>query len=513
MSRSAEIEDPGRPAELPALARYAITLALVGAATLGAGAMEKVVKAPNVSLVFVLPVVIAAVSFGWGPALTAAVAGVAAYNFFFIEPRGAFDVSDPANFGALVLLLAVAGIVSAVAAQSRRRALAAWEAAERSLALEALAQSLVAASDPHQIAQASAEALARLFKAPAAVFLASEHEMAPPVLAGAAVLGPMDHEAASWALASGMSTRAGAYPLDPTDYDFWPVVTPHRQRAVIGVGLARHDETRLGPPERLVETVGGYLSVALDRQAYAQQALETRVQIARERLKTDLVAAVSHDLKTPLSTILVTLQSLRKFGDAHDAASRAELLALAEAETARLSGLVAKLLDMGRLDAGAVVVHRTPVAPDKLVADALSRAAAGLAGRVVDNQIEADAAPLMVDESLFETALANVLENAGRYSPSGSTIRILGGASEKGGWIEVLDEGPGLPEPVEPLFEKFARGVEGDGRPPGTGLGLTIARGFLEAQGGRIIAANRHDRTGARVRLTAPLAAREPLTA
>jgi two-component system sensor histidine kinase KdpD len=127
----------------------------------------------------------------------------------------------------------------------------------------------------------------------------------------------------------------------------------------------------------------------------------------------------------------------------------------------------------------------------------------------VVNEVGPESAAVMVDASLFETALANILENAGKYSPPGSTIRIRAGQDRRTGWIEVLDEGPGFAGPVEPLFGKFTRGVTGDGRPPGTGLGLTIARGFIEAQGGRIGVANRTDRAGAIVRLVTPLAGKK----
>jgi K+-sensing histidine kinase KdpD len=502
-SQSRGVPNPNR---VPVLAGYLVSMALVGAAALAAVLVDRVVQAPNLSLVFVLPVVISAVSFGFGPALTAAVAGAGAYNFLLIEPRFTFAVADPAGVWALVLLLIVAALVSAVAAQSRRRALAAWEAADQALALETLARALVAATDRKAIAGASAEALARLLKAPAAVFLQEGEGVAAPALAGGADLGEADHEAARWVMAAGLSTLGGVYPLDQADFDFWPVITPHRQRAVIGLKLAVEGERRPEPPERLVETVGGYLSVALDREAYAGQVLEGRVEMAHERLKSDLLAAVSHDLKTPLSTILVTLQSLRRFAGTHDAASRAELLALAEAEAVRLSAMVAKLLDMNRLEAGAVVVRQAPAHLAGLAAAALEQARPSLDGRVVINEIDPHAPEVLVDEPLFETALANVLENAGKYSPAGSAVLIRSGSGAGSAWIEVLDEGPGLPQPAEPLFEKFARGVQGDGRPAGTGLGLSIARGFLEAQGGRIGAANRLDRPGACVRLSVPLA-------
>ena len=179
------------------------------------------------------------------------------------------------------------------------------------------------------------------------------------------MMSAADEEAARWALASRLPTRGGAYPVEAAVYDFWPVVTPQRQQAVIGVEISGGEckAGRPDNPERLVEIVGGYLAVALDREAYAAQVADSRVEVEGERLKADLLAAVSHDLKTPLSTVLFTLQSLKKFAKAHDAKARAELLNLAEAETARLSVMVGNLLDMNRLDAGAVVVRKAPAAP------------------------------------------------------------------------------------------------------------------------------------------------------
>jgi len=507
IDRESAITLTERPQRLHPAAAYALSFLMVAAATLAAVLVDQVQKVPNLSLVFVLPVIIAAVSFGWGPALAAAVAGVLAFNFFLIAPRYTLNVSDPANIWALALLLITAAIVSAVAAQSRRRAEEAWNAADQATALQALARDLVAATGGAGAAEASARALARLFQAPAVVLLQGEGELALAAQAGGgAGLTAAEREAAAWALASRLPTRGGAYPVEAAAYDFWPVVTPQRQQAVIGVSISLREAGRPDNPERLVEIVGGYLAVALDREAYAAQVLESRVEVASERLKADLLAAVSHDLKTPLSTVLFTLQSLRKFARTHDAKTRNELLTLAETETARLSAMVANLLDMNRLDAGAVVVKTAPEAPAELAAEALRSASAALTGREVVNEVSPAAAPLQVDATLFETALANVLENAGKYAPEGSAIRLRGGEDGGTGWIEVIDEGPGFPGAIEPMFEKFSRGVTGDGRPPGTGLGLAIARGFLEAQGGRVEAENLSGGKGARVRLSAPLA-------
>lgn len=485
---------------------YPGALALVAAATWGAVLVDRTVGATNLSLIFVLPVVICAVGFGWGPALLAAAAGVAAFNFFLLEPRYSFAVADAANVWALVVLGVVAAIVCTVAAEARGRAMEAAQRADQALALQVLARALAGATDRETITRAAADALARLFRASAVVLVAEDDELEPAALAGGARLTPADEDAARWAVASKMATRAQAYPVEAATFDFWPVVTRTRRRAAVGVQISGRDAGRPAQPERLVEVVTGYLAVALARDDYAAQALETQVEVARERLKAELLAAVSHDLKTPLSTVLFSLQSLQTFGEAHDAAARAELLGLAERETARLSGMVGNLLDMSRLDAGAVVVRKAATSAAALAQVAVTRAAAALAGKTVRNEVDGRAGAVLTDASLTESALANLLENAGKYAPAGSTVRLA--FREEGGLgvFEVLDEGPGFDGAIEPMFEKFTRGVEGDGRPPGTGLGLAIARGFVEAQGGRVEAANRTDGPGARVRLSLPLA-------
>jgi len=499
---------PFRPASL--WLAYGTTAAAVAVATLAAVLVDAALGAPNASLVFVLPVVFAAATFGWRPALAAAIAGVTAYNFFLIEPRYTLHVADPVNLWALLLLLITAAVVSVVAGQSRRRALAAQTAADHAIALQSLARTLVGATTRQAIADCCAEAVSQLFRAPAVVLLEKGQAFTARGEAGAAVLSPADEEAARWALAARHTTRAGSYPVGEADYDFWPVVTRSRQAAVIGVRLRDPDAGRPETPERLVEIVEGYLSVALDREAYSRRAFDRSVQSASERLKADLLAAVSHDLRTPLATILVTLQSLRQFDGRHDAATRIELLQTAEAEAGRLSRMVENLLDMNRIEADAVAVHPADVDRADVVAAALARAAPALSGRTVDAEPRAHAPAIRADAGLLEAALANVLDNAAKYSPPGARVLVRTGEEDGMGWIEVLDEGPGFDGPAERLFERFVRGREGDGRPPGTGLGLSIARSFLEAQAGRIEAGNREDGPGARVRLLAPLAGAAP---
>jgi two-component system sensor histidine kinase KdpD len=474
---------------------------MVAVATFIALATESRARPPNLSLVFVLPVVIAAVNWGWGPAILTTVAGILADNFFLIEPRYTLRVSDPANVWSLVLLGGAAAIVSAVAAESHRRAQTAERQSEQYEALQRLARSLVGAAGQAQILQAAEQALSGVFQAPVTVLTEDGGDLRP---VGENRLGPGDLDAARWALASRLAVRAGIYPAEDSHFDFWPLVTPSRLQAVIGVDWSGRE--RPAEPERLVEIIGGYLAVALERDAFAASALRARLIEEGERVKADLLAAVSHDLRTPLSSILFTLQSLRAFGEAHDPATREQLLASAEAETARLAGLVGNLLDMNRVDGGALKAETRPMRVSDIVTATLQRLHAQLVGYTVRSTLDPDLPPVLADPALAEGALGNVLENAAKYAPAGSFIELAAQVVAGELALDVLDQGPGFTGPAEPLFEKFARGVEGDGRPPGTGLGLAIARGYLTAQGGRIEAQNRPGETGARVRLILPLA-------
>lgn len=461
---------------------------------------------PNLSLVFVLPVVILAVSYGWGAAMTAAILSVLSFNFFLIEPRLTLRVADPANVWALVLLLAVAVMVSALAAQSRRRARTAQALADQAIAVQTLARALVAAPDQASILESAARTLSQVFGAPAAA-VALTGDAAAFAVSPSGTLSPGDLEAARWALASRARTRAEAFPADGVVFDFWPAPATSRVQTVVGVDFARVADDPPGDWSRLLEIISGYVAVALERAHFAEAALAARVLTESERVKADLLAAVSHDLKTPLSTILISLQSLRRFSGAHSRKARDELLAVAEVETARLSGLVGNLLDMSRIDAEALAVKPARVHVRDLIGAARLRVAAALAGHPVSEQV-ASGAWVRADASLTETALANVLENAAKYSPAGAPIEIEVDQGDGAVTIAVRDCGSGFPDPVEPLFGKFTRGVEGDGRPPGTGLGLAIARGFVEAQGGRIAAGQRADGPGGEVRITLPAATR-----
>jgi two-component system sensor histidine kinase KdpD len=219
--------------------------------------------------------------------------------------------------------------------------------------------------------------------------------------------------------------------------------------------------------------------------------LETvRLEAARERFKADLLAGVSHDLRTPLSTILFTLQSLQRFAASHAVEARTELVDLAEGEARRLSGLVDTLLSASRLEAGRTPVRLEAVSISDIAAAALSETERDVAGLDLATSIPEGMPFIAADPALATRALANVIANAAKHG-QGSPIRLTARCEHHSVILEVADRGPGLGENPARLFEKFVRSVDGDGRVPGLGLGLSLARGFMKSQGGDLTAANR----------------------
>jgi two-component system sensor histidine kinase KdpD len=277
-----------------------------------------------------------------------------------------------------------------------------------------------------------------------------------------------------------------------------PVRTSRGPVGVIGV-LSLKEGGELGAADRrLLDAVGNQAAVAIERMTLAADIDKARLSEERERLRSSMLTSVSHDLRTPLASIIGSLSSLRSYRDRYDQPTRDELLGTALSEAERLDRFVGNLLDMTRLDAGAIAPKREPVDAGDLVSTVLRRATALLAGKTVNTTIAPDLPPLSLDFVLAEQVLFNILDNAAKYSPAGGRIEIE--ARRAGDRVEIVvrDEGPGLSaEALGRIFDKFYRDNDGDRRRAGTGLGLAIAKGFVEAQGGRIEARNREGRSGA----------------
>ncbi|HEY2753072.1 DUF4118 domain-containing protein [Phenylobacterium sp.] len=264
---------PGASADsyprLPIAARYVLALMFVAVATLLAFVVDNLITAPNLTLVYVLPVIGAAVAFGWGPSLAAAVAGVLAFDFFFTEPKLSFLIYSPSDLWAAALLLVVAAIVSTLAAQARSRAVEAQRAAEQAQALQALAHVIIQDRPQGEVLDAAATTLGDIFRAPAVIFMDRGGVLRPVASVGRPKIALAEEMAARGALETGLPARAGVYPYDDSKLDVWPVTG--RGGAAMALGVNFSGRERPLAPERIVDVVAAYLAIALGSQAPARR--------------------------------------------------------------------------------------------------------------------------------------------------------------------------------------------------------------------------------------------------
>jgi two-component system, OmpR family, sensor histidine kinase KdpD len=449
---------------------------------------------PNISLVFVVPVLIAAARHGLVPSLWVSALSVLAYNFFFLPPLYQFTIHDPANVVALFFFMFVAIAASALAARTRSQTEAARREARTTAELYAFSRKIAGVIDLYDLLWIVVTHLARLLNAEVVILMPEEGRLEsraafPPD----SEFNAADLAAARWSWDADHPTGKGTDTLPGGRWLFVPIRTSRSPVGVIGV-LSLKNGRELGASDRrLLEAVGNQAAVAIERVTLAADIDQARLGEERERLRSSMLTSVSHDLRTPLASIIGALSSLKSHRDRYDEPTRDELLGTALSEAERLDRFVGNLLDMTRLDAGAIVPKREPVDAGDLVSTALRRAAPLLKDKVVVPSVAPDLPPLSLDFVLAEQALFNVLDNAGKYSPSGGRIEI--DVRQAGQRIEIVvrDEGPGIPpEALGRLFDKFYR-ADSDRRRAGTGLGLAIAKGFVEAQGGTIAARNRTD--------------------
>ena len=447
------------------------------AATIAAGA-ERWLDPPSLALFFVVPIVVAAIRFGLWASLGAALLSSLAVNFLFVEPRHTLAVARTQDAAALALFASVGAIVSAIAARARSAALQAERRAQQASVLQQLAAGLAAGVSEADAANMVIKSLSE-FTGQAAVLIAADDRMW-----GGDVTEPV-RDAARWA----MSTKQPFLPSlqAPVDvpWRFWPV--QFGGRCEMAIGLPSHPPL---PPDStsILEQIAAQAGVAMERARVAREADAARIEVERERLKSELLAGVSHDLRTPLASLVFTLQSLQRFYDNHTLETRTELLFLAETEARRLADMVDALLDASRIGRDGAPVHLESAAPADLVAAALDAAPAAHRARIAID-VDRNLPRVRADPALTVRALANVIANALLYGgdkPVHVRAKLQGDALV----FEVSDRGDGLGSNPDRLFGMFVRGASGDGRKPGLGLGLTIARKLVEAQGASISGEN-----------------------
>ncbi|MFC3714070.1 DUF4118 domain-containing protein [Sphingoaurantiacus capsulatus] len=482
---------------------YAVALAMVAAVTLLGSGLFALGNLTNLALLYLLPVMTAATLYGLRTGLFAGLASSAAYNFFFIPPFYTFTIQDPSNVVTVLVLLGVAVATSQLAARVRAQAVLAAGSARINAALAGFARQLTGLSSEEDLAHVVSAEVARLFDLRALVLLPEDGEL---VLRGAYPpednMSGIEMAAALWVMDRGQAAGRGSETLPAADWLFHPLKVGERTLGVLG--LAREDGKDPVRSDQLplLMSLLDQSALALERIRLGDEMRDVAQLRERDRLRAALLSSVGHDLRTPLTAILGSVAELRsELG--RDSATIDAL----EAEARRLNRFIANLLDMARVEAGALRLNLEATDLTDAVGSAVHEVRRSLTGHPINLDVAPNLPLVRVDAQLFHHCLINLLDNAGKYADPGTVITIAAARLRDELTLSVIDQGPGLPPGREAdVFETFAR-IEGSDRSKGgTGLGLAIVKGFAEAMGLTIEARNRIEPPGAIFTLHVPAA-------
>lgn len=465
----------------------------------------------NLVMVYLAGVMLVATRYWRGPSVFASVLSVAVFDFFFVPPRFTFAIADTQYLIAFVVLLGVALLISTLTARIREQAEGSRRRELRTAALYHLTEQLAATNGLENMAEVAVRNVGEVFHAGVAILLPDEtgrlktRAATDQQIAG----GETDHSVAQWVFEHHHPAGCGTDTLPATTALHLPLMASSGTVGVLAI-QTRQTDSLFSPEQRLsLDAFLNQIALAMEREHLAQEARQAQVQAETEKLRSSLISSVSHDLRTPLAVITGAGSSLLDGKVAEDA--RRELVQTICDESERLTRLVGNLLDITRLESGAITLNKQWQPLEEIVGSALAHLDPLLAGRVVTTALSADLPLIAVDGVLLEQVFVNLLENAVKYTPPGSPLEIRAMREGKGVFVEVLDQGPGLqPGEETRVFDKFFRGDAARVQ-RGAGLGLPICRAIMEAHGGRIWAENRHaPQQGAAFRFTIPLEGTPP---
>jgi two-component system sensor histidine kinase KdpD len=456
----------------------------------------------NIVMLFLLGVVFVAQRFGRGPAVLAAVLSVASFDFFFVPPRLTFAVSDVQYLLTFAVMLIVGVVTGHLTAGLRYQARVAHSREERARSLYEMARSLSSALVEEQVVEISDKFLESSFRAKAAILLPDlSDKLQTPSLYGATPA--YDLAVAQWCYDKNAPAGAGTDTLPANPQLYLPLRAPMRVRGVLVVEPSSARLLMIPEQRRLLDTFAALVAIALERIHFVSVAQETLIKMESERLRNTLLAALSHDLRTPL-TALVGLAETLYLDLAAAQSGQADRAAVLREQALRTSRMVNNLLEMARLQSGEVKPRKDWQSIEEIVGSAVKSLHAALAGRPLTLDLPADLPLVKCDAGLIERVLVNLLENAVKYTPPGTAMGVTAALADGAMRIEVWDEGPGLPPGQErAVFARFARGQK-ESAVPGVGLGLAICEAIVEAHGGKIWAENRTPH-GVRFVFTLPL--------
>jgi two-component system sensor histidine kinase KdpD len=479
---------------------YAATTGMVAAITAVASALFHILDLGNVALLYLLPVMVAASLYGLRTGLFAGLVSSVAYNFFFLPPTGTLTISNPENVISVVVLLGVAFATSQLTSRVRAQADLASASARTNATLAGFLRQVTSVNDSAIAAQMICDDVKRLF----GVRVVLLERLATTGLETKAAsdpgyrLDPIDEAAATYAFDSAIATGRGSGTLAASDWLFHPVKTGDHVLAVLGIARDSGGDPVRADQLPLLTSLIDQAALVLERLRLEAEMRDVDVVRTRDRLRAALLSSVSHDLRTPLTAVIAAANEL-------DHGTTPELIATIKGEAARLNRFVANLLDMARVEAGALKLAIEPIDLSDAVTSAAHDARRALEGHAVRLEVPPRLPLVLADPQLLHHCLLNLLDNAGRYGDPGTEIVIEGSHRYGEVRLSVLDQGPGLPPGGElEVFETFRR-LEGSDRVVGgTGLGLAIVKAFAEAMGLGIEAGNRDEGTGAAFALTFP---------
>jgi len=488
------------------LRRYAGALALSATVTLVAFPLHNWLELSNIVMLFLLAVVGVALLFGRGPAVLAAIVNVLVFDFFFVAPRYTFAVADAQYLLTFAVMLIVGLVVGQLTARLGYQARVASRGEEQARRLFDMARDLSAALAPEQVSEIGERYVTAAVRGKAAVLVLGEDE-ALQSISGSEQRPDVDMAIARWCTDHGEPAGIGTDTLPAAGKLYLPLRAPVRTRGVLVVEPANVAQIMIPEQRRLLETCAALIAIAVERVHFVTVAQNTLVEMESERLRNSVLSALSHDLRTPLTSLVGLADRL-----SHELAGApaGEHAAVIRDQAQRTAKLVSQLLEMARLETRRTELHKDWQSIEELVGSAVAELDTQLSRRTMEIALDADLPLVYCDGVLITRVLVNLLENAVKYTPPASPIRLTGRLSQDFVEMAVEDRGPGLPTGRErAIFDKFTRGQD-ESPIPGVGLGLAICRAIVNAHGGQIRGENREG-GGARFVFTLPAPTSPPV--
>ncbi|MGF6469946.1 K+-sensing histidine kinase KdpD [Paraburkholderia youngii] len=498
---------PGEDRHGVPLYSYLYSVAICAVITALASVFADRIALANLVMLYLLGTVFAAVRLGRGPGVLLSFLGVAAFDFFFVPPRLSFSVSDTQYLLTFAVMLVTSLTISHLTSSLRRQARMATMRERRTDAMFAMTRELGAALTTDQILEIGTRHVVEVFQVRVAILLPDSAEkvrqkVENPDPAVTLTGADLDCDIAQWVYDQQKPAGHGTETLPAAAALYLPLRAPMRTRGVLALLSAGMGEFAIPQQRRMLDTFAAQIALALERVHYVEIAQDALISMESERLRNSLLSAISHDLRTPLTAIVGFASLLAEPGHGEKAGQRStnELAEGIYEEAMRMTGIVTNLLDMVRLQEGSMRLNRQWSSLEELIGAALAASRRLLCGRQVTTHVPHDLPLVRLDAVLVERLLANLFDNAAKYTPAGSPLTISAAVVEEHEHryvkVNVEDSGPGLSPGMESrVFDKFTRG-EKESALPGIGLGLAICRAIVDAHGGKIGAANRTDPNG-----------------